>query len=187
MGMLSERLSLPFRFSFENISQLEEHVVCFFKNLPDVPIICISMIGGDLAALLEETLILPSFCPAWVMLSKIDSTNQPITMLLPADEIREGNQAFPISCFIVDLLSSAYFTMAFILSAQHDLKTCKKMSTIQQTKEWQCPWGHTVLDHVAPSFKLLMNENLLSSHETIKQKYWEWRTEINNRLGFLLR
>ncbi|XP_078168632.1 separase isoform X1 [Carex rostrata] len=148
------------RFPFENFSQLEEHVGCFFKKLPDVPIICISMIGGDYASLLEETLILPSFCPAWVMLSKIDSTNRPITMLLPADKIRE---------------------------VKHDIKTCKQTGNIQQAKEWQCPWGHTVLDHVAPSFKLLMKENLLSSHETVKQNFWEWRTEINNRLGSLLR
>ncbi|KAJ4768331.1 hypothetical protein LUZ62_078706 [Rhynchospora pubera] len=148
------------RFSFETISQLEEHVGYFFKNLSNVPIICISMIGGDYACLLEESLILPSFCPAWVMLSKMDSTNQPITMLLPADEIKEE---------------------------QHDLRTCKQSDNIIQTKEWQCPWGHTTLDHVAPSFKLLMKENLMSCQETVKEKYWEWRTEINNRLGFLLR
>lgn len=179
---------LPFRFPFENFSQLEEHVGCFFKKLPDVPIICISMIGGDYASLLEETLILPSFCPAWVMLSKIDSTNQPITMLLPADKIREGNCAFHhFSLF--SFLKSVVFCLLYrgiLLTVKHDIKTCKQTGNIQPTKEWQCPWGHTVLDHVAPSFKLLMKENLLSSHETVKQIFWEWRTEINNRLGSLL-
>ncbi|XP_078151453.1 separase-like isoform X2 [Carex rostrata] len=149
-GAMDEAYSKFLRFPFENINQLEDHVGYFFKNLPDVSIICISIIDGGY----------PSSCPAWVMLSKIDSTNGPISMLLPADEIREG---------------------------QHNLKTCKQMGDTQQTKEWKCPWSHTVLDHVAPSFKLLMNENTLSAQETVKQKYWEWRREINNRLDLLLR
>ncbi|KAJ3678269.1 hypothetical protein LUZ60_002072 [Juncus effusus] len=144
------------KYSFERIEQLEDHVASFFKKLPSIPIICMSMLGDDYANFLGETLILPPFPfpPAWIILSRINSTNQPITMLLPINRITD------------------------VYSAQKKERS-KESSEIKegQVKSWICPWDRNVLDEVAHSFKLLMEENYLSMVNQSNQL--RRRSEIN--------
>ena len=59
----------------------------FFQKLPDVPILCISMLGGDYVNALLKFCSHPPFFPAWMLLSRFDSTNEPTTLLLPVDAI----------------------------------------------------------------------------------------------------
>ena len=72
------------------MEHLEKHVIEFFHEVPDVPIVCISMLGGDIVNVLGETPFLPSPFPAWMLISRFDSTNKPTTMLLPVDPISKG-------------------------------------------------------------------------------------------------
>ncbi|KAJ1281207.1 hypothetical protein BS78_04G290200 [Paspalum vaginatum] len=80
------------RFASVDIKHIEKHIMDFFQKLPDVPVVCISMLGGDYVNVLGEFLLLPSFFPAWMLLSRYDSTSIPTTMLLPVDAISDmGN------------------------------------------------------------------------------------------------
>lgn len=63
----------------------------FFNSLPSFTVVCISLLGGDYVNLLGETLLLPSFFPAWMLLSRLDPKGLPIVMLLPVDFVPEGN------------------------------------------------------------------------------------------------
>lgn len=61
-------------------------------------------------------------------------------------------------------------------------------------KHWHCPWGSTVVDDVAPAFKLILEENYLSSSmfpiedtKSNRTMWWMWRKELDRRLGKLLR
>ncbi|CAD6335384.1 unnamed protein product [Miscanthus lutarioriparius] len=62
----------------------------FFDKLPDVPIVCISMLGDDYVDVIEKNLC--SFFPAWMLLSRFDSKSKPTTMLLPAVALLEEMQ-----------------------------------------------------------------------------------------------
>lgn len=84
-------ISFGFRFFPDYLEDLEEHVCDFFKSLPNIPIICISLLGGDYANLIGEMLFLPSFFPAWILVSRLVANNQPVVMLLPVNLIEEGN------------------------------------------------------------------------------------------------
>ncbi|KAJ3694888.1 hypothetical protein LUZ60_000265 [Juncus effusus] len=158
------------KYSFERIEQLEDHVAHFFKKLPSVPIICMSMLGDDYANFLGETLILPPFPPAWIILSRINSTNQPITMLLPINPITD---------------------------VKKEERDCSKESSEikeGELKIWNCPWDRSVLDEVAPSFKLLMENNYLSMSKSLSNKkkfdkdnYWQRRFEINYQMQQFLK
>lgn len=59
----------------------------FFQKLPDIPVVCISMLGGDYVNALLKFLHDPPCFPAWMLLSRFDSTIEPTTMLLPVDAI----------------------------------------------------------------------------------------------------
>jgi separase len=61
-------------------------------------------------------------------------------------------------------------------------------------KHWHCPWGSTVVDDVAPTFRFILEENYLSSSkfplEDTKENrnlWWTKRKELDHRLGKLLR
>lgn len=61
-------------------------------------------------------------------------------------------------------------------------------------KHWHCPWGFTVIDKVAPAFKLILEENYLSSStfplEDTKENrnsWWMRRKKLDWQLGKLLR
>ncbi|KAM0841060.1 hypothetical protein ACQ4PT_059254 [Festuca glaucescens] len=126
------------RFSSADMEHLEKHVIEFFHELPDVPTVCISMLGGDIVNLLGETLFLPSPFPAWMLISRFDSTNKPTTMLLP-----------------VDLISK---------EAENGNSSIKELDNPTRTsdKKWKCPWSYTIIDYVAPTLKKLLEDNFRS-------------------------
>ncbi|KAF8411822.1 hypothetical protein HHK36_004381 [Tetracentron sinense] len=159
------------RLAPDSVKDLEEFVTDFFLGLPSTTIICISLLGGDYASLLKKMLLFPSSFPAWMLLSRLNSKNQPIVMLLPVDTVLEeatdddGNSGLgPIS-------------------------QGKDLSKI-----WSCPWGYTVVDYVAPLFKLILEENYLSSSifpldNTQKSRllWWARRKKLDHLLGKFLR
>jgi separase len=73
-----------------DIHHIEKHIIDFFDKLPDVPIVCISVFGDDYVNVLRESLLIPSSFPAWMLLSRFDSTSKPTTMLMPVGAIPEG-------------------------------------------------------------------------------------------------
>ncbi|CAM0943846.1 unnamed protein product [Alopecurus aequalis] len=150
---------------------LEKHVTEFFHELPDVPILCISMLGGDFANVLGETLLLPSLFPAWMLISRFDSTNKPTTMLLPVDPIPKEahNGDSPIK----------------------ELDNITKASN----KKWKCPWSYTIIDYVVPTFKKLLEGNFrsLSGATHIPKegqanniRWWSDRMKLNDDLNEIL-
>ena len=61
-------------------------------------------------------------------------------------------------------------------------------------KHWRCPWGSTVVDDVAPMFKVILEENYLSSStfpledtKTNRSFWWMRRRRLDQRLGKFLR
>ncbi|XP_020266857.1 separase [Asparagus officinalis] len=146
------------RFAPEKLEDLEDFVREFFESLPSVPIVCISLLEGDYANLIGETLLLPSFVPAWMLLSRLNGVGQPISMLLPVDCIPEEVQ-------------------------------------FKSVEEWQCPWGYSVVDNVAPVFKQLLKENFLSSTMTNTSadakinniNWWSQRSSLNDCLNKFLK
>lgn len=70
----------------------------------------------------------------------------------------------------------------------------ESISSLDSSKKWVCPWGHTVVDDVAPQFRSILEENCLSTSmstltDTQKSRFiwWTWRTKLNNRLDKFLR
>lgn len=61
-------------------------------------------------------------------------------------------------------------------------------------KHWHCPWNFSVIDEVAPMFKIVLEENYLSSSnyplEDTKENrtlWWNRRKTLDSQLGYLLR
>lgn len=78
------------RVAPESVQELEEFVKKFFAGLPCTTVVCISFLGGPYAALLQELLLYPTCVHAWMLVSRLNSKNQPIVLLLPMDSILEG-------------------------------------------------------------------------------------------------
>lgn len=70
------------------MKDLEDYVRRFFKSLPHSAIICLSVLGGAESSLLQE--LFPSSARAWMLLSRLNSEDQPIVLLQPLDPILEG-------------------------------------------------------------------------------------------------
>ncbi|XP_022681893.1 separase [Setaria italica] len=166
------------------IEHIEKHVSDFFHKLPDVPTVCISMLGDDYVDVFGENLleddyvdilgenVAPSFFPAWMLISRFHSTNKPTAMLLPVGAILEEMQSEGSS--IKDLGN--------------------RMSV--SDKKWQCPWGYAITDHVAPTFRSILEENFMSLSSatlTINDgqancvRWWAHRMKLNNYLDKLLK
>ncbi|XP_062077222.1 separase isoform X2 [Humulus lupulus] len=158
------------RFAPKSTQDFEEYVENFFQGLPCTTAICTSMLGGSFANLLQEVLQQPSCVSAWMLVSRLDSKSQPIVVLLPVDSI---------------------------LEVSDDAESSGSSNLLQKKdsgKHWQCPWGSTVVDDVAPEFKLILEENYLStstsSLEDTKENrklWWSWRKNLDHRLGEFLR
>lgn len=61
------------------------------------------------------------------------------------------------------------------------------------TKHWQCPWGSSAIDEIAPAFRIILEGNYLSSSElpsedtkTNRKLWWKRRTKLDDCLGKLL-
>ncbi|KAF3435151.1 hypothetical protein FNV43_RR22238 [Rhamnella rubrinervis] len=156
------------RVAPESVQDLEEFVEKFFAGFPCTTVVCISFLGGPYASLLQEMLLYPSCVRAWMLVSRLNSKNQPIVLLLPLDSILEDDAV---------LSGSSSFPHSKDLGGQ-----------------WQCPWGSSVVDDVAPEFKLILEDNYLSSsmfpiEDTAENRtmWWMRRKKLDHRLGKLLR
>lgn len=78
------------RLAPESVNDLEQFVVNFYVGLPATAIICISLLSHDYTSLLQELLLYPSSIHAWMLLSRLNSKNQPVVLLLPLDSVLEG-------------------------------------------------------------------------------------------------
>ncbi|PIA27888.1 hypothetical protein AQUCO_07400015v1, partial [Aquilegia coerulea] len=152
----------------DRIDDLEKLVNDFYQLLPSITVICVSLLGSDYASLLSHLLPDHFSSPALLLLSRLNSDNDPIVMLLQSDVIRED--------------------------MDHNAKYIKLREEISSNKEWRCPWGCTVVDEIAPQFRRILTENYLSSsftptHDTQDKKHlwWEWRRKLNNRLDKFVR
>ncbi|KAK2664690.1 hypothetical protein Ddye_003264 [Dipteronia dyeriana] len=156
----------------ESIQNLEQFVKDFFVGLPYTTIICISLLGDSYSTLLKELLLHPSCVHAWLLLSRLNPRSQPIVILLPVKTVLEevsnddndGNSNF----------EGLYESKGF-------------------DKHWHCPWGSTVVDKVAPAFKLILEENYSSSSnipfedtKTNRSLWWLRRKKLDHRLGRFL-
>ncbi|TVU28695.1 hypothetical protein EJB05_20225, partial [Eragrostis curvula] len=167
-----DNVSKLHRFPSVDVLHIEKYITEFFTKLPDIPIICISVFGDDYVNVLGESLLLPSSFPAWMLLSRFDSTCKPTTMLLPVDAIPEEIQ--PEDPSIKDLGNP----------------------TRVLDKKWQCPWGYSITDSVAPSFRNILEENFISLSSatlTINDvkanhvQWWSHRMKLNNYLDNFLK
>ncbi|XP_022149194.1 separase isoform X2 [Momordica charantia] len=145
---------------------LEEFARKFFDGLPCMTIVCISLIGGDLACLLQQTLDYPSSVHGWILVSYLNSKYQPLVVLLPVETILK-DYSNPQSDDIYE---------------RNDLN-----------KHWKCPWGSSVIDEVAPAFRIILQENYLSSSvfptedtKANRMLWWKRRTKLDDCLGKLL-
>jgi len=78
------------RLAPESIQNLEDLVRRFFGGLPCATVLCISVVDGSDAKLLQELLLYPSHIHAWMMISRLNHGSQPIVVLMPLDPILEG-------------------------------------------------------------------------------------------------
>ncbi|AQK56302.1 Separase [Zea mays] len=165
-----DNVSKFLRLSSRDIKYIEKHMTEFFQKLPDVPVLCISMLGGDYVNALLKFHCHPPFFPAWMLLSRFDSTNEPTTLLLPVDSISE---------------------MQFEDSCTKDLGNPTRV-----LDKWQCPWGYGITDYVAPVFRNILEENFMSlSSATLtiddvnadRVRWWSHRMKLNNYLANTLK
>ncbi|KAJ4717002.1 putative Separase [Melia azedarach] len=158
------------RVSPESIKDLEQFVKDFFVGLPCTTIICVTLLGGAYANLLQELLPFPSCVHAWMLFSRLNSKIQPIVVLLPVNKILEENEDDANIDF-----GELYWK-----------KTCGR--------HWHCPWGSTIVDEVAPGFKLILEDSYLSSsafpsedNQRTRSLWWMYRKKLDHCLGELLR
>jgi len=59
-------------------------------GLPDITVVCISLLGGAYASLLKDLLLYPTYVHAWMLVSRMNSKSQPVVLLLPVDPVIEG-------------------------------------------------------------------------------------------------
>ncbi|PIA65622.1 hypothetical protein AQUCO_00100851v1 [Aquilegia coerulea] len=149
------------RFSPGCIADLENLILDFFRLLPATTVICISVFGNDYASLLWNVLPDNVSSPAWVLLSRLNSDYEPTVMLLPSDVIPKD--------------------------MDHDGYYITFSKGIDSSKKWTCPWGCSVVDDIAPEFKVILEENYLSSSSKQKSQWWARRDKLNDRLEKFLR
>uniref|UniRef100_A0A2N9IGR6 separase n=1 Tax=Fagus sylvatica TaxID=28930 RepID=A0A2N9IGR6_FAGSY len=170
-GCGREETSNLIRLAPDSIQDLEEFVTKFFVGLPCMTVICISLLGGAYANLVKDLLHYPTCVHAWMLVSRLNSKRQPVVLLLPVDPVIEE-------------------------ASDDDANSgCDKLyKSLDMGEHWHCPWGSTVVDDVAPVFKLILEENYLSSsmfplEDTKRNRtlWWMWRKKLDCRLGKLLR
>ncbi|XP_056159390.1 separase isoform X2 [Syzygium oleosum] len=158
------------RLAPESIQNLEDLVRRFFGCLPCATVLCISVVDGSDAKLLQELLLCPSHIHAWMIFTRLNRGSQPIVVLMPLDPILEDD---------FDAVSN---------SEDESSSSNKSLD-----KHWHCPWGSSVVDNVVPTFKEILEENYLSCSlhalEDTKENrllWWTKRKNLDLRLGKLL-
>ncbi|KAK4739682.1 hypothetical protein R3W88_003379 [Solanum pinnatisectum] len=164
----SEELNM-LRIAPESVEDLEDFVSKYFESLPSCTIVCLSLLGRSVSSLLTELLHSPYPIQSWVLLSRMSSTSQPITVLLPVHSIL--NEAAD---------DVAEFTSSFSFEVKD--------------KHWHCPWVSSVIDDVAPVFRDILENNYLSSSVHLledttesRSSWWKWRKQLDKRLANFLR
>ncbi|XP_068651534.1 separase [Aristolochia californica] len=154
----------------EKLEDLENFVETFFNGLPNVPIVCISMLGRNYANLVGQMLHVPSTFPAWLLFSRFYSDRKPFIMFIPVDSFVEENQS------------------------GDDDPTTPVSEGNKFNQKWICPWGYTTVDDIAPQFRSILEENYLSTSnppqvdtQKTRIKWWIQRTRLNDRLDTFLR
>ncbi|CAN4108060.1 unnamed protein product [Withania somnifera] len=157
------------RFAPESVEDLEDFVSRFFENLPTCTIVCLSLLGRSVSNLLTELLHSPHPIQSWFFLSRMSSTSQPITVILPVHSI---------------LNEAADDVAEFTSSYSFEVKD----------KRWHCPWVSSVIDVVAPVFRDILENNYLSSSVHVledtpesRSSWWKWRKQLDKRLAEFLR
>ncbi|KAM7250817.1 hypothetical protein ACFE04_022700 [Oxalis oulophora] len=160
------------RLAPDSISDLDQFVTDFFTLLPSSTIICMSLLGSAYAKLIGKFTPYPSIPNAWMLVSRLNSKGQPVAVLLPVNSISED--------------------------FSNDDETCSCGKTAEgnsaNNKHWHCPWGSSVVDDVAPAFRMILEENYFSSSvfpledtEMIRKLWWDQRNRLDSLLGKLLR
>ncbi|KAE8690720.1 separase-like isoform X2 [Hibiscus syriacus] len=163
------------RLAPESVDDLEQFVMNFYEGLPSTTIICISLLGHAYTSLLQELLLDPSSIHAWMLLSRLNSKNQPIVLLLPLDSVLEevSEDAAP---------------------NDENARACQELrQRMYSGKKWHCPWGSAVVDNVAPAFKVILEENYVTSSgcpledtKSTRSLWWTIRKKVDHQLGKLL-
>ncbi|KAH9290838.1 hypothetical protein KI387_034955, partial [Taxus chinensis] len=158
---LIERVQQVLRLTPDNLDSLQHFVADFFKSIPLPTIVCISLLDHRYASILVEQPFIYS-SSAWIFLTRFNSNEPPVVLLLPIHSTFEGTRKDAEG----NNLSSPY--TAVNLEAD-DLE-------------------------VAGEFSLLLEESRLSTSNALpvatneeKNKWWQWRMQLDNRLGNLLR
>ncbi|KAK4339952.1 hypothetical protein RND71_041414 [Anisodus tanguticus] len=157
------------RLAPESVEDLENFVSRFFESLPSSTIVCLSLLGRSVSSLLTELLNSPYPIQSWVLLSRMSSTSQPITVILPVHSIlKEASD------------DVAEFTSSFSFEVKD--------------KHWHCPWVSSMIDDVAPAFRDILESNYLSSSVHLledttesRSSWWKWRKQLDKRLAKFLR
>ncbi|XP_070034034.1 separase isoform X2 [Nicotiana tomentosiformis] len=157
-----------FRLAPESVEDLEDFVSRFFESLPASTVVCLSLLGRSVSSLLTELLHSPHPIQSWVLLSRMSSPSQPITVILPAHSIVKASD------------DVAQFTSSFPFEVKD--------------KHWHCPWLSSVVDDVAPVFRDILENNYLSSSMHLledttesRSSWWKWRKQLDQRLAKFLR
>ncbi|KAE8698781.1 putative Kinetochore protein ndc80 [Hibiscus syriacus] len=163
--------SILLRLAPVSVHDLEQFVMNFYMGLPSTAIICISLLGHAYTSLMQELLLYPSSIHAWMLLSRLNSKNQPIVLLLPLDSVLKD--AAP---------------------NDENARACQEFfQRMNSGKKWHCPWGSTVVDNVAPAFKVILEENYVTSSgcpledtKSARSLWWMIRKKVDHQLGKLL-
>ncbi|KAI4296272.1 hypothetical protein L6164_036245 [Bauhinia variegata] len=159
------------RLAPETTQDLVEYVKKFSLGLPSTTVVNIKLLGRDYASLLQGLLPYPACVNAWMVVSRLSSKNEPIVTLLPVDSILQASDD-----------GGANFGL-------DSLPEYEKLS-----KHWDCPWGFAVVDDVAPTFRMILENNYISSsvfplEDTRENRnlWWKQRKKLDQCLGKLLR
>ncbi|KAJ8572576.1 hypothetical protein K7X08_009087 [Anisodus acutangulus] len=166
--LCSEELN-KLRLAPESVEDLEDFVSRFFESLPSSTIVCLGLFGRFVSSLLTELLNSPYPIQSWVLLSRMSSTSQPITVILPVHSIlKEASD------------DVAEFTSSFSFEVKD--------------RHWHCPWVSSVIVDVAPVFRDILESNYLSSSVHLledttesRSSWWKWRKQLDKRLAKFLR
>ncbi|GAB2265099.1 hypothetical protein Dimus_000166 [Dionaea muscipula] len=155
------------RLAPESTEYIEGFIEYFFESLPCATVVCMSFLGGAYLCLLKELLPYSSHAPAWMLLSRLNANSQPVVILIPLNSVLKGDGAN---------FSSSTFGGANII------------------KSWNCPWGYTVVDEIAPVFKSILRQNYISTAhyppedtKENRETWWRQRTQLDDCLSNLLR
>ncbi|CAH9139462.1 unnamed protein product [Cuscuta epithymum] len=150
-----------------SVDNLEDFVLQYFESLPSATVVCISFIAGTLATLLGQLLSRPFPIQAWILLSRMSSTNNPVIVVLPINSVLKDTEEL---CSSVSVQASDF------------------------TKQWHCSWASScVINNVAPLFRDILEKNYLCLEvgpleDTSESRalWWKSRRQLDESLARFL-